>query len=109
MSLSGLRRTLSLMLALPKKRVSIKPGQLQTLRIGNTRRLPMQRFGYSKLDRLGSHLFFELVSKRYRKGEMILTSNKSYAAWGDIFRRPYRCRGDSRSLVASLAHNQHTG
>lgn len=41
--------------------------------------------GYSKLDRLGSHLFFELVSKRYEKGAMILTSNKSYGAWGDIF------------------------
>ncbi len=41
--------------------------------------------GYTKLDRLGSHLFFELVTKRYEKGAMILTSNKSYGAWGDIF------------------------
>ena len=41
--------------------------------------------GYTTLDRLGSHLFFELVSKRYEKGAMILTSNKSYGAWGEIF------------------------
>lgn len=40
--------------------------------------------GYAKLDRLGSHLFFELVSKRYEKGAMILTSNKSYRSWADI-------------------------
>ena len=36
------------------------------------------------MEGLGSHLFFELVSKRYEKGAMILTSNKSYGAWGDI-------------------------
>jgi len=41
--------------------------------------------GYTQLDQLGSHLFFELVSKRYEKGAMILTSNKSYGAWGEIF------------------------
>src|SRR5690606_31408289 len=38
--------------------------------------------GYTKLDRLGSHLFFELVTKRYEKGALILTSNKSYGACG---------------------------
>lgn len=41
--------------------------------------------GYTTLDRVQSNLFFELVAKRYEKGAMILTSNKSYGDWGSIF------------------------
>jgi DNA replication protein DnaC len=31
---------------------------------------------------------FQLVSRRYLKGSIILTSNKSYGEWGDIFADP---------------------
>lgn len=34
--------------------------------------------GNAKLHRLGSHLFFELVRKRFKQGATILTSNKSH-------------------------------
>ena len=41
--------------------------------------------GYTQLDRLQANLFFELISKRYEKGSIIITSNKSYGDWGSIF------------------------
>lgn len=32
-----------------------------------------------------AQFLFQLVSRRYLKGSIILTSNKSFADWGDIF------------------------
>ena len=29
--------------------------------------------------------FFEVISKRYEKGSVIITTNKSFEEWGDIF------------------------
>ena len=36
----------------------------------------------------GGNLFFQLVNARYEKGAMILTSNRGFAEWGDIFGDP---------------------
>src|SRR5271165_3624806 len=37
---------------------------------------------------LGAMIFFQLVSARYERGSIILTSNKSYGDWGSIFGDP---------------------
>jgi len=47
--------------------------------------LILDEIGYLPLDREGSNLFFQLVSKRYEKGSIILTSNKTFGEWGSIF------------------------
>ena len=47
--------------------------------------LILDEIGYLPLDREGSNLFFQLVSKRYEKGSIILTSNKTFGEWGTIF------------------------
>ena len=47
--------------------------------------LIIDEIGYIPIDRLGANLFFQLISRRYEKGSMILTSNQSYANWGEIF------------------------
>lgn len=44
--------------------------------------------GYLPIDRHGAHLFFQLVSRRYERGAMILTSNQSLGAWGEVFGDP---------------------
>src|SRR6202000_198532 len=44
--------------------------------------------GYLPLDGLGATIFFQLVSARYERGSIILTSNKSYGDWGSIFGDP---------------------
>jgi DNA replication protein DnaC len=36
----------------------------------------------------GANLFFQLVNARYEKGAMILTSNRGFAEWGDLFGDP---------------------
>jgi IstB-like ATP binding protein len=36
----------------------------------------------------GGSLFFQLVNARYEKGAMILTSNRGFAEWGEIFGDP---------------------
>ena len=36
----------------------------------------------------GGNLFFQLVNARYEKGAMILTSNRGFAEWGEIFGDP---------------------
>jgi len=47
--------------------------------------LIVDEMGYLPLDRMAAQFLFQLVSRRYRKGSIILTSNKSFGKWGDIF------------------------
>lgn len=49
------------------------------------RLLIVDEIGYLPIDRIGANLFFQLISRRYEKGPMILTSNQSFGAWGDVF------------------------
>jgi len=49
------------------------------------RLLILDEIGYLPLDQQASHFFFQLISKRYERGSIILTSNKSYSEWGSIF------------------------
>ncbi len=41
--------------------------------------------GYTPITREESHLFFQFVSNRYEKASTIITSNKSFLEWGDLF------------------------
>lgn len=45
----------------------------------------LDEMGYFPLDRLAAQFLFQLVSRRYGKTSLIITSNKSYGEWGDIF------------------------
>ena len=42
----------------------------------STKLLVIDEVGYLPLDSLGSSLFFQLISARYERGSIILTSNK---------------------------------
>ena len=50
--------------------------------------LVIDEMGYLPLDDMGAMIFFQLVSARYERGSIILTSNKSYGDWGSIFGDP---------------------
>lgn len=50
--------------------------------------LVIDEMGYLPLDDLGATIFFQLVSARYERGSILLTSNKSYGDWGTIFGDP---------------------
>ncbi|HUX43601.1 MAG TPA: IS21-like element helper ATPase IstB [Terracidiphilus sp.] len=47
--------------------------------------LILDEMGYLSLDPFAATYLFQLVSQRYEKGSIILTSNKSYGDWGSIF------------------------
>lgn len=47
--------------------------------------LIIDEVGYFPFDELTANVFFQVVSKRYEHGSMILTSNKSYLEWGKVF------------------------
>ncbi len=49
------------------------------------RLLIIDEIGYLPIDQAGANLFFQLISRRYEKGPMILTSNQSFGAWGEVF------------------------
>jgi DNA replication protein DnaC len=47
--------------------------------------LIIDEIGYLPIDPQGANLFFQLISRRYERGPMVLTSNQSFGSWGDVF------------------------
>jgi DNA replication protein DnaC len=62
--------------------------------------LVVDEIGYLPITASGTNLFFQVVNARYEKGSMILTSNKSFKEWGEIF-------GDSVAASAMLDRLLH--
>lgn len=50
--------------------------------------LIVDELGYLPLEPDAAHLFFQLVSRRYETGAMLITSNRSVAEWGGVFGDP---------------------
>ena len=50
--------------------------------------LIVDEIGYLPITEGGGNLFFQLINARYEKGAMILTSNRGFAEWGEIFGDP---------------------
>jgi len=47
--------------------------------------LIVDEIGYLPVVAGGGNLFFQLVNARYERGAMILTSNRGFAEWGEVF------------------------
>ena len=63
----------------------------------------IDEIGYLPITRTGAMLFFQLLSRRYESASTILTSNKGFEDWGDIF-------GDdvmAAALIDRLVHHCH--
>src|ERR1700712_2514460 len=50
--------------------------------------LIVDEIGYLPVVPGGGNLFFQLVKARYERGAMILTSNRGFAEWGEVFGSP---------------------
>ena len=50
--------------------------------------LVVDEIGYLPVITGGGNLFFQLVNARYERGAMILTSNRGFAEWGEVFGDP---------------------
>ena len=47
--------------------------------------LIIDELGYLPVDRKGADLLFQVISKRYEKAPIVLTTNKSFKKWPEIF------------------------
>lgn len=47
--------------------------------------LIVDEIGYLPVTPGGANLFFQLVNARYEKGALILTSNRGFSEWGEVF------------------------
>lgn len=66
--------------------------------------LVIDEMGYLPLDDLGATIFFQLVSARYERSSIILTSNKSYGDWGTVFGDPII----ATAILDRLLHHSST-
>jgi len=63
--------------------------------------LIVDEIGYLPVIPGGGNLFFQLVNARYEKGAMILTSNRGFVEWGEIFGSPVV----ATALIDRLLHH----
>ena len=64
---------------------------------------PLDNVPMDPISRTGAMLFFQLMSRRYETAATILTSNKSFDEWGEVF-------GDevmAGALIDRLVHHCH--
>ena len=47
--------------------------------------LVVDELGYLPLEKQTAHLFFQLVSRRYERGSLLLTTNQTITQWGHVF------------------------
>ena len=65
--------------------------------------LIVDELGYLPFEPDAAHLFFQLVSRRYERGAMLVTSNRAVGEWGDVF-------GDAvvaTAILDRLLHHSH--
>ena len=62
-------------------------GRLQTelLRLSRYPLLIVDEVGYIPFEPEAANLFFQLVSSRYERASLIVTSNKPFGRWGEVF------------------------
>jgi DNA replication protein DnaC len=65
--------------------------------------LIIDELGYLPLEPDAAHLFFQLVSRRYETGAMLITSNRSVAEWGTVFADPVV----ATAILDRLLHHSH--
>jgi DNA replication protein DnaC len=62
-------------------------GKLQSelIRLGRYPLLVVDEVGYIPFEAEAANLFFQLVSSRYERASLIVTSNKVFGRWGEVF------------------------
>jgi DNA replication protein DnaC len=62
--------------------------QQELTRLGRTPLLIVDEVGYIPFEAEAANLFFQLVSARYERASVIVTSNKPFGRWGEVFGDP---------------------
>lgn len=59
--------------------------QAELLKLGRYPLLVIDEVGYIPFEPEAANLFFQLVSSRYERASLIVTSNKPFGRWGEVF------------------------
>ena len=59
--------------------------QAELVRLGRYPLLVIDEVGYIPFEAEAANLFFQLVSSRYERASLIVTSNKPFGRWGEVF------------------------
>jgi DNA replication protein DnaC len=59
--------------------------QAELIRLGRYPLLVIDEVGYIPFEAEAANLFFQLVSARYERASLIVTSNKPFGRWGEVF------------------------
>jgi DNA replication protein DnaC len=65
--------------------------------------LILDEVGYLPIDQRGADLLFQIISARYERGSIVLTTNKTFKQWASIF------NGDATITSAVLDRLLHHG
>lgn len=65
--------------------------------------LIIDELGYLPFEPNAAHLFFQLVSRRYERGSLLITSNRSVGEWGSVFGDPVV----ATAILDRLLHHSH--
>ena len=67
--------------------------------------LILDEIGYIPIDKLGADLLFQIVSQRYEKGSIIVTTNRPYKKWSDTFNNDTTL---TSAMLDRLLHHSET-
>ena len=59
--------------------------QQELVRLGRYPLIVVDEVGYIPFEPEAANLFFQLVSSRYERASLIVTSNKPFGRWGEVF------------------------
>ena len=65
--------------------------------------LIIDELGYIPLNKNDANLFFQLVSRKYEKNSIVITSNKNFKYWGEIFDDDVI----AAAIIDRLVHHSH--
>ena len=92
------------LLPMMRRDADLGPGALRRKKYINTSLLVLDEVGFEPMSRQDASLFFRLVSHRYQKGALLITTNKGVDAWPDIL------AGDevlATAILDRLLHHSH--
>jgi len=67
--------------------------------------LLLDELGYLPIDKRGADLLFQIISQRYERGSILITSNRAYKNWPEIFNNDSTL---TSALLDRLLHHAET-